>query len=106
MKLTESLPRRAYTRLSFSKPQFNASEGVGTAMVTLTRTEGTSSEVSVYVSTQDGCFGRSCTSATAYVDYMPLNSKQVIFHDGESKKEVSIEILQDVSVVDSPPVVE
>ena len=94
------MPSPLQNRLSFSRSRFNASEGAGTAIVTLTRTQGTSSEVSVYVSTQDGCYSdSSCDNATAYLDYTPLLSKQVIFHDGESEKAVQIEILQDVSVL-------
>ncbi len=76
--------------LTFTAVAYSFSEGVGTAQITLLRTNGATRVVSVDYATADG-------TATAGADYTP-SSGRVTFADGETNQTISIPITQDMLV--------
>jgi hypothetical protein len=89
---------QAVTNVQFSSADFTASEGSGSAAITVTRSGDLSTAQSV------GFFTDSTGTASVGSDYNPL-SFLVVFNPGESSKTFSLEIFDDVQTESAETVV-
>src|SRR5206468_476438 len=76
--------------IGFNKPNFTGTEQGGSALVTVTRSAGSSGSASVRYSTSDG-------TATAGLDYA-TTSGLLVFADGQLSKTFSVPIFDDTLV--------